>query len=197
MRHWCAVLILFLPSSASGDAAFHVRPIDARAAAILARAIDRSPLVRELVDRLAATNVIVHLELSHQMPSGVLGMTRFSASRGGYRYLRVSLAARLRDDDSVPLIGHELQHAMEIAESQVNRAAELKRLMETTGYRMSGTLYETDAARAIEKDVRREMRDGRLALGRRPGLQAEPVVELHHQHLGAAGAKPAAEIPKR
>lgn len=197
MRYWYIAFILCWPSSTFGDPAFHIRPIDARAAAILARAVDRSPLVRDLVARLAATNVIIHLGLSQQMPSGVLGTTRFGASRGGYRFLRISISAALRDDDAVPLIGHELQHAIEIAESDVADTAGLQRLMEATGYRMSGTLYETDAARAIEQDVRRDVRAWQLAARSRPRLQTEPVVELHHQHLGATGAKAAAEVPKR
>ena len=197
MRYWCVALILCWPPLTFGDPAFHVRPADARAAATLARAIDRSPRVRDLVDRLAATNVIVHLELSHQMPSGVLGTTRFGASRGGYRFVRISLSAALREDDTAPLIGHELQHAIEIAESYVADAADLKRLMEATGYRMSGTLYETDAARAIEKEVRRELQAWRLASRGTPRLQPQPVVELHHKHLGPAGAKAATEVPKR
>ena len=197
MRYWCIALILCWPSPTCGDAAFHIRPMDPRAAAILARAVDRSPLVRALVDRLAATNVIIHFGLSHQMPSGVLGMTRFGASGGGYRFLRISLSPALRDDDAVPIVGHELQHAIEIAESDVAGTADLRRLLEATGYRMSGTLFETDAARAVEKDVRREMRAWQLAARRRGRLQAEPVVELDHQHLSAAGAKAAAEVPKR
>ena len=194
MRYVCVALILGWPSLTFGDPACHVRPIDARAAASLARAIARSPLVRDLVDRLTATNVIIHFELSHQMPPGVIGMTRFGASRGGYRFLRVAVAAALRDDDAAPLIGHELQHALEIAQSDVADVADLRRLMQATGYRTGGTMYETDAARAIEKDVRRELRVWRSA---RRSLQAEPVVELHHEHLGAAGPKATTEIPKR
>ena len=99
MRYLCVALILGWPSLTFGDPAFHVRPIDARAAASLARAIDRSPLVRDLIDRLCATNVIIHFELSHQMPSGVLGTTRFGASRGGFRFLRISVSAALRDNE--------------------------------------------------------------------------------------------------
>ena len=197
MRYWCVALILCWPSFTSGDPSFHVRPIDANAAATLARAIDRSPLVRNLVDRLNATNVIIHFGLSNQMPPGVIGMTRFGTSRGGYRFLRISVSAGLRDDAAVPLVGHELQHAIEIAESDVAGQADLQRLMEATGYRMSGMLYETDAARAIEKEVRRELRAWRLASRGKPALQPQPVVELHHKHLGPAGAKAAAEIPKR
>ncbi len=194
MRYLCVAFILCWPSFTWGDSAFHVRPIDARAAAVLARAIDRSPLVRDLIERLSATNVIIHFDVAHQMPSGAIGMTRFAANRGGYRFLRVSVSAALRDDDAVPLIGHELQHAIEIAESHVAGAADLKRLMEAIGYRATGTMYETDAARAIEMEVRRELRVWRSA---RRSLQPEPVVELHHKHLGTGGPKTTAEIPKR
>lgn len=118
------------------------------------------------------------------LPPGVGGVTRFVASRGGYRYVRVTIAANLRDELRVILLGHELEHAREIAQSPANDVRGLFRWFEERGYRTRPASYETTSARRLERRIRQE-------------LEAKPVIELDHQHLRAAGAKTAAEVAKR
>ena len=106
--------------------------------------------------------MIVHIEATRNLPSGIGGTTRFVASRGEYRYLRISLSAWLPPADRVAIVGHELQHALEMAQSLAANAAEVRQWFETSGFRVrvSHDLFETNAALQIERKIRQELRAG-------------------------------------
>lgn len=183
------MLLLFYPVVVVGQRVDAVRPLDHSAQATLARALEKSRLVRSLLRDLAATDVIVHVELSRHLPSGIGGTTRFVASRGGRRYIRMTLSSYLRADDRVAMLGHELQHAREIAQSAAHDRPMLERFLAGRGYRVNGMYFETAAALQVERDVRRELRSSRS--------EAKPVVELDHQHLRAGGAEAGAQVAPR
>jgi hypothetical protein len=143
---------------------YSTRPVDPIAAETLDFALDRSALVRMLVDRLEASNVIVHIQSSRSLPTGISGTTRFVVSRGGYRYLRIAIAADLAKPARAAILGHELQHAVEIAASDADDVAGMRRLFEQHG-EQSGDFYDTRAAVQVERLVRRGQRRSR----RRPG----------------------------
>ena len=195
MRNWLCVCLIVSPVSAFADSLV-VRPLDHSAAVTLARALECSALVRALVSELQTTTAIVHVEVSGALPSGIAGATRFVVSRGGHTYLRVSVSATLRLDLRAIILGHELQHALEIASSGATSHADVKRLVETTGYRTGSNLYETESALRSERRIRTELRQSAIR-ERESTSEAEPVIELHHYHLGAGRAKTAAEVPKR
>ena len=71
--------------------------------------------------------------------------------------------------DVAPLLAHELQHAVEIAEhEEVRDAAGVRRLYVTIGREGATDEFETDAARSTERTVREEIRAARvLASARR------------------------------
>ena len=164
-----------------------VRPLDHSAQATVERAMQRSPLVRRMARELDQTDVIVHCEMSRDLPAGIGGTTRFVASRGGYRYLRISISSQLPPDARVAMLGHELQHALEIARSAAHDVETLRAMWQQHGYLVNGRFHESEAALRVERAVRKELRSS----------QAEPVIELDHQHLGARGAKAAAQVAKR
>ncbi len=62
-----------------------------------------------------------------------------------YRYLRISLSVWLPPADRVAIVGHELQHALEMGRSLAANAAEVQRWFETSGFRVSVShdLFET------------------------------------------------------
>lgn len=155
---------------------FALRPVDALAADALSRAITRSATVRALVGTLESSDVIVHIEMSWSMPAGIGGMTRFVTSRGGHRYLRITLSNALSGTARTAILGHELQHACEMASSTADDAAGLTQLFERRGDR-HGPYFETRAAAATEKHIRKELLTAATAA--RP-LQAEPVAKFDH-----------------
>jgi hypothetical protein len=94
----------------------HVRSTDAIVLAALARGRARSETFRGLVDRLEASDVIVHVERRQggRRPSG---FTQFIAATRHVRSLRITLAADEASDATAALLGHELRHALEIAQA--------------------------------------------------------------------------------
>ena len=186
---YVAIVVSFLifPAVSVAQGKLTPRPLDPIAADTFARAVEGSAVVRALVERLEASNVIVHIETVTQMPAGIGGMTRFVTSRGGYRYLRISLGATLTVRLRAAILGHELKHACEVADSSAADVEGLRRLFENEGHR-DGRYFDTSAAIAIERSVLLELQTRRPRLrqgpARRPGsgqaLQAEPVAKFDH-----------------
>lgn len=187
MRSWSILLLLVCyPSIAAADPVSAIRPLDHSAAATLQRAISGSALVRGLARALLDTDVIVHLQMAPVLPNNLGGTTSFVVSRGGVRYVRTTISTALSPEARAAMLGHELQHALEIAASGAHDVASLRQWWDANGYRTSGHYYESAAALRVEQEVREELRRS----------EAKPVIELDHQHLGAGGAEAAAQIPK-
>lgn len=147
------VSFLFLGVVSVADARLEpgrVRALDAWALESLERVEARSALARRLIHRLDASDVIVHIVTDTVMPTHLAGTTRFVARHGGYRYVRIALDRQLLPDTRAAILGHELQHAMEIAVSDAADHDEIRRLYERIGQRVDGREhYETpEAARA-------------------------------------------------
>jgi hypothetical protein len=159
MRYLSMLVIAFIlvPSIALAEERLTPRPVDPVAAEIFVRAQARSAVVRSLVTTLESSNVIVHIESSRALPLGIGGTTRFVTSSGGYRYVRISISADLPPRERSSVLGHELQHACEIAESRADDVASLRQLFTRIGHQ-DGEFYETAAAQRIERDIREELR---------------------------------------
>jgi hypothetical protein len=81
---------------------------------ILADTAARSATVRDLLARLADSDVIVYVDftLARQLPAA---RTVFVTRSLDVRYLRIGISATVPFFDVAPLLAHELQHAVEIA----------------------------------------------------------------------------------
>jgi hypothetical protein len=173
MRYLPIVLsLLFVPSVAFAQGKLTPRPLDPIAAETFALAVERSAVVRQLVERLESSNVIVHIVSSAQMPGGIGGTTQFVTTRGGYRYLRITVASDLGRRARSSILGHELKHACEVADSAADDVESIRELFENEGHR-AGPYFETLAAIQTEREVLGELRTGRA-------LQAEPVIKFDH-----------------
>lgn len=75
----------------------------------------KSVSFRALVARLKESRVIVYVEPAQQLPGLMVGATELLGVSGEFRYLRVSIGAQAARKTLIALIGHELQHATEIA----------------------------------------------------------------------------------
>ena len=145
--------VLVVPSFAIAGEPLTPRPLDPLAADAFARAQAQSAVVRSLVATLESSNVIVHIVSSRNLPMGIGGTTRFVTSRGGYRYVRITIAVDLSQSGRMTILGHELQHACEVATSAANDVEGVKRLFARDGLRF-GEYYETRAAVSTERLVR-------------------------------------------
>ena len=79
---------------------------------------EKSATFRALLERLGRSDLIVYVDRTITMGERTRGDTRFVARAGGFRFLRVTLEMHGLTNPVVALIGHELRHAAEVADSR-------------------------------------------------------------------------------
>ena len=155
---------LFAGVSSNPATSPHVRSTDAR---ILQRVRDgcrQSATFRTLVDQIDKTNTIVYVE------RGICGFGHFKAClphwiavAGNTRFLRIIVEGGGEGAQELALVGHELQHALEIARaSNIQSADDITELFGRIGRSphcpaATPDCYETSAALAAGDAVLREI----------------------------------------
>ena len=122
-------------------------------------AAQRSPAIREWIDRL---EVFTRLDLDGRI--GLLSVV------GGHRFLIIELACGRSEVSQMATLGHELFHAIEIAEQpSVVSAATLadlySRIGIQTGDHTGRLTFETEAAAAAGLRARRQLLSTRTGHG--------------------------------
>jgi len=129
----------------------HVRTTDPRIRAAIAEGIARSTLFAGLVAQLDASDVIVYAESDCEMTTRLQGRLTFMSAAGGRRYVLVRIACMLGASSQVAMLGHELRHAVEIAEAasvvdERTLAAEYRRIGFASSVMRAGCGYDSRAA---------------------------------------------------
>lgn len=134
-----------------------VRPADDYVSDLIASGCRKSPTLRQIVDDLAASDLIVYVQRVHHLPQPDLGAVQLIGSFGGQRYVRVSVLGVPDPRRFLATVAHELQHALEIAgHPEVVDDESMEALYRRIG-RPSCNGYETDAARSAGETVEREL----------------------------------------
>jgi len=95
-----------------------VRTTDHRVAVALEQGLRISATFRELVDHINASDVVVYVSAdARALPPGIDGHLTFLSATGGFRYVVVHVNTMVSLPRLVSLLGHELQHAREVAET--------------------------------------------------------------------------------
>jgi hypothetical protein len=154
-------IVVALLTGPSGDRPAVVSLVRVRAAenarVLLDEAAARSATVRALIDRLDATDVIVYLEIT-AAPQIARARTKLVTATASVRFLRIALRRDVSPFDATPLIAHELQHALEIAERPDVRDDDAVRLLyRRIGHQWGIDRFETDAAGEAERRSRHEL----------------------------------------
>jgi hypothetical protein len=144
-----------------GDCDPHVRSDEPSLLAALREGSRVSPTLHRLVEQLEGSNVVVYLMYDRSPAPTLAGHTSLLTTAAGRRYLRVSIDRRNVGCRLVGMLGHELQHAVEIAESpSATDNAGVASLYQRIGFRsggMRGDCFDTAAAilagRMIEREV--------------------------------------------
>jgi len=135
-----------------------LRPLDTWSKALVARGLEKSPTFRALVDRLARADLIVYVAVGPRVATAS-GALRFVGTSATFRFVHVSLDQSLTNTELVAVLGHELQHAVEVAESPDVRDLESFRRY----YQQQGEVgseigrFETEAARRAGRRVREDL----------------------------------------
>ncbi len=137
----------------------HVRAVDARIGRALADGLQRSATLARLVVALDRSDVIVYVESDLRLPMTLAGRMLLAATPGGTRYLRIQIARSAGGDDLIAIIGHELRHALEVADApEVRDEASLIALYQAIGRAGQGAhRYDTVAAQHAGRQVRTEL----------------------------------------
>ena len=155
-------LCLLVPASPSF---VRVRTLDAHLSHLLAIGYRRSPTVRRLVDTLEASDLIVHID--RRAITIDTAFLQFVTHAGRNRYLRITLDTGLAADAAVALLGHELQHAVEVARApwvvDVATFGDLYRAIGHASCEAPRRCFDTTAAVEAGRRVRTELRLGLAA----------------------------------
>lgn len=137
----------------------HVRAVDTRVSQAIAEGLRRSRTFASLVLALDRSDVIVYIQTSPGMPSSLAGRMLIVAGPESQRYLRIQVTAAARGNELIALVGHELRHALEVAESpEVRDEKSLIALYEAIGHARQGAHhYDTMAAQTTGRQVRTEL----------------------------------------
>ena len=136
----------------------HIRTTDQSVRRLLRRGYRNSPTFASLVARLQRSDVIVYVEDVPRLPGALEGRMIMLPRATSYRYVRIQLALRGTPEDSIALLAHELQHAVEVADAiEVHDSGGLERLYQRIGVRAGPQVYDTTAAQDTGRIVRREL----------------------------------------
>ena len=160
-------LVLLISSRAldaetiADDRRRHIRTTDQRLIRLVQDGVRASETFRRLVDRLNRSDVVVYLECSAGAKSSD-GRLTFISSVGGLRYVHVRVARLPAADVQIALIGHELQHAVEIADApgvvdSLSLAREYQRIGFLSPRITPGVSFDSDAAVEAGNRVLREL----------------------------------------
>src|SRR5690349_6692087 len=122
---------------------------------LLVSGCNRSAAFRSLGDRIGALGGIVQVEAGRCATRRAC-LLHWMVAAGPVRFLRIRVDERLRDEDAIVLVGHELQHAVEVLSDPGIDTAE-KIYWRFRGLDASAA-FETAAALETEATVRRQLR---------------------------------------
>ena len=148
------------------------RPLSVNATELLASARERSSIVATLLEQLDGTDVIVYVtDLAAPSGHGPLSHMVYLTNDASSRYVLVRIDHwRVSPVERIALLGHELQHALEVASApEVRDSLGLKGLYKRIGWESQKDRYESEAAKAVGNRVRSEL----YSAGKRPTLIAK------------------------
>jgi hypothetical protein len=167
---WILLPLLFLLATSAAltaqtfedDPRNHIRTTDRRLIRLLHDGMRASDTFRRMVHRIRQSNVIVYLECGGSRHRSADGRLTFVSAVGGARYVHIRVARLAAADVQIALIGHELRHAVEIADAPgVIDGHSLAREYERIGFlnsrQIAGTSYDSAAAVEAGYQVLRDL----------------------------------------
>jgi hypothetical protein len=151
------------------DAVARLRAASSFEAGLIEEGLCRSATVRSLVATLKTSDLIVYVNVKRLSSRGLAGGLQFVVATTTSRVLRVVIGLTVNRTARIALLGHELQHAVEVAGAPDIRSAQAL----DDFYRSHGVpgatqhAYETETARLTEERIRREAADSLTACGAR------------------------------
>ena len=160
-----AIIAVTLHGEASPLPAPHVRIADPELRRLFDAGLAVSPTLHALVDRLDHSDVVAYIRFEEPR-AGIDGSLQFVSAAAGVRYLLIRVERLPTRSRQLALIGHELQHAVEVATAphvvdQQTFMQEYERIGHARHHPgQQARRFETPAALAAGERVLKEL-DGR------------------------------------
>jgi hypothetical protein len=174
-RECASALPRLPPGRVRGTDEPRVRPKDLLAAELLLEGLQRSPTLRKLVDDLQESDVVVYISVRPFLRDRI-GSLHWLTAAANLRYLHASIGPAPSRLAWLAAIGHELQHAREVADApEVVDGAAFAGFYGRIGERVraDGDAWDTQAAFETGVRIRREV--AKAALGVRPMRPSRPA----------------------
>ena len=157
------VCLLVGGSPAAAEEASHVRPLGSYARWLTDSGMTYSVTVSSLAAALDTSDTVAYVAVA-AIPSGT-AHTKLLNGRGSVRYLLITIDNRLTPDVQIQMLGHELQHAVEIAEApQVRDQADMIALYQRIGMHRGATnRFETMLAQEAQRRTRYDLSNRPMA----------------------------------
>lgn len=181
------ILTLTRAAAAADPPLSHIRSTESALLDALDAAVRRSPTFRDLVRRIEDSDLVVYVRYAAPRTPNTAGRTAFLSVAGGLRYVVISIDPRLMGCACLVLLGHELRHAMEIAEAGfVLDERSLESFYRNIGFKASAgcdRCFESHAAIAAGQRIQREV------LANREGVAGRRPVDRTVSASGASGQR--------
>lgn len=140
------------------DAIARLRPASSLEAGLIEEGLCRSATIRSLVATLETSDLIVYVNVRRLSSRGLAAGLQFVAATATSRILRVVIGLTVDRKARIALLGHELQHAVEVAGAvHIRSSAALGDYYRSHGVPgATQHAYETEGARFTEERIRRE-----------------------------------------
>jgi len=136
----------------------HVRTADRAMRGLLRDGYYNSPTFAALLRRLEESDVYVYIEDVARLPGALEGRLLVLPPANGFRYVRIQIARRGGPNDSIAVLGHELWHAIEVAEEPgIHDTDTLIAFYRRIGIDRGNHEFDTVEAQETGKRVRREL----------------------------------------
>jgi hypothetical protein len=136
-----------------------LRPADPVLSALVTRGLSESPTFLDLVTAIAGLKGVVYINWSVNLPNrlGAAFLPSVILAPDGTRRVWIVVRRGSRPD-LVAVLGHELQHALELLGSGAVTAKEIDSLFRRLDGRGLGPPYETGRAQEVQRMIAAEVR---------------------------------------
>jgi hypothetical protein len=137
----------------------NVRSTQERTLRMLDAGAERSPTIARLRTTLEQSDLIVYVQIVQDLAPSIDGRMILLNAGHGRRYVRIDIRQSLAPKEMLAIVGHELQHAVEVAGArEVRDDRSLIELYRRIGLKRDArSHFETLAARAAGYQVRSEL----------------------------------------
>ena len=151
------LLVLLAATPVFADEFAKVRCLDKESLKLLDSVREQSVTARRMIERLESSDMITYVRIAPTF-GRLRATTRILGHVEDARFVLISITSLASRADRALLLGHELQHAVELAEAPwVRNDQGMVEMYERIGWRESSNAYETPAAVEAGRVVREEI----------------------------------------